>query len=247
MRRRSPAGPFLWVLVLGGTAVALQWSGRGALAAPPLASPGQWSAWLAGRDPVVAAFSLVRVVALAALWYLVCTTSVGLLLRLAGAARMVALADHLTVAPVRRLLAAVTLSLVATTAAGAAGPAAMAGQPAATTTLPTPPAAASAGAGPPATVTMHLLGPAEPAPPGPAEVAPAGTAPSPADRWTVQPGQCFWTIAESVLARAWGRPPTDAEIVPYWRRLVAANGSNLAHPGDPDLIFPGQVFQIPAP
>ncbi len=67
------------------------------------------------------------------------------------------------------------------------------------------------------------------------------------DRWTVQPGDCFWTIADDVLHRSWGRAPTDAEIVPYWLRLVEANRAELADPGNADLIFPGQVFAVPVP
>jgi nucleoid-associated protein YgaU len=98
---------------------------------------------------------------------------------------------------------------------------------------------------------MHLLGPGEvpAALPSVTETPPAVIAPASltADRWTVKPGECFWTIAESVLHRAWGRPPSEAEIVPYWQRLIAANRSALAHPGDPDLIFPGQVFDVPTP
>jgi nucleoid-associated protein YgaU len=108
--------------------------------------------------------------------------------------------------------------------------------------------------GPPDTVTMHLLSPTEPAPATaalPASSAAASsaapTAAATADRWTVRPGECFWTIAESVLTQAGGRPPTDGEIVPYWQRLIAANRAELAHPENPDLIFPGQVFQVPAP
>ncbi|MDQ2826434.1 MAG: hypothetical protein M3Y04_05685, partial [Actinomycetota bacterium] len=68
-----------------------------------------------------------------------------------------------------------------------------------------------------------------------------------ADRWTVAPGQCFWSIAESVLSTHLGRSPTDAEIVPYWERLIDANRAELAHWDNADLIFPGQVFAVPSP
>ena len=60
-------------------------------------------------------------------------------------------------------------------------------------------------------------------------------------------GDCFWTIADDLLHRAWGRAPTDAEIVPYWLRLIEANRAELADPGNADLIFPGQVFAVPTP
>jgi hypothetical protein len=245
VKRRLAPGPVLAAVALTAAAVALQWTGQGRLAPPPLAHPGRWAGWLDGRDPAVAAFSLVRLVGLGALWYLVAVTGVGLLLRLVGAARMVRVADRLTVAPVRRLLAGVSLSLAATVAVPATLLPAAFAQPAPTTTTTTTTAAAAPG--PPATVTMHLMTPADQMPTAPApEVTPPPAATA-TDRWTVRPGECFWTIAESVLSRTWGRAPTDAEIVPYWQRLIVANGAALAHPGNPDLIFPGQVFEIPAP
>jgi nucleoid-associated protein YgaU len=99
---------------------------------------------------------------------------------------------------------------------------------------------------------MHRLTPAEVVRPAVAtplpDVAPgAPAAPVPADRWTVKPGECFWTIAERVLSDHAGRAPSDAEIVPYWRRLIDANRLELAQRDNPDLIFPGQVFVVPAP
>jgi hypothetical protein len=247
MRRRRVASALVWAVGLAATGLALVWSGRGPLAPPPLGDPARWSAWLAARDPSVAAFSLLRLVALATLGYLAAVTVLGVVLRLVGAARLAAAADRVTVAPVRRLLAGVSLGLAATVAGPAVlVPAALASQPVTTTSTTT---------FPPATVTMHLLAPGETTPPLPSTVAPppAPVVLAPAsltvapDRWTVKPGECFWTIAESVLTQASGRAPTDAEIVPYWQRLIAANRGALAHPGDPDLIFPGQVFDVPTP
>jgi nucleoid-associated protein YgaU len=101
---------------------------------------------------------------------------------------------------------------------------------------------------------MHLLGPADvvPALQAPPTAGPLSPPAQPdgvgsTERWTVQPGQCFWTIAETVLARAWGRAPADAEIVPYWQRIISVNRAALAAPSNPDLIFPGQVFEVPHP
>lgn len=266
MRRRGLTAPVLWVGLLAAATLALHWSGRGALAPPPLAHPGQWGPWLDGRDPVTAAFSILRLVALACLWYLLVATAAGVVLRLIGAARMVAAADRLTVGPVRRMLAGVSLGLAATTVGAALGPAAvvpaaLASQATSTTSTSTT-STVVAPAGTPGTITMHRLGPSDRAPAGappfpevspvsaPPATLPTATRSQPgavADRWTVQPGQCFWSIAEAVLADAWGRAPTDAEIVPYWNRLIAANGAALVHPADPDLVFPGQVFHVPAP
>ncbi len=65
--------------------------------------------------------------------------------------------------------------------------------------------------------------------------------------WTIQPGQHFWAVAERVLERAWGRSPTDAEVVPYWRDLIAANRGRLYDRNNPDLVFPGQVLVLLPP
>ncbi len=62
---------------------------------------------------------------------------------------------------------------------------------------------------------------------------------------TVATGDNFWDLAEGELSEAWGRAPTDAEVVPHWQALVEANRDRLAPPGDPDLIYPGQLFTVP--
>src|SRR5207244_9166465 len=73
------------------------------------------------------------------------------------------------------------------------------------------------------------------------------TAPAHEPTRTVARGDSFWSIAERTLRDAWRRPPTAAEVVPYWARLVDANRSRLADPARPDLIFAGQVFVVAPP
>jgi DNA-binding SARP family transcriptional activator len=63
---------------------------------------------------------------------------------------------------------------------------------------------------------------------------------------TVAAGDNFWTLAQRRLSEVWVRPPTDDETRPYWREMVELNRPRLAPPGDPDLIYPGQVFVTPA-
>ncbi len=63
----------------------------------------------------------------------------------------------------------------------------------------------------------------------------------------MEQGDHFWHIAKITLEQAWDRTPTDAEIVPYWRNLIDTNRDRLAPPGDPDLIHPGQQFELPKP
>jgi nucleoid-associated protein YgaU len=220
--------------------VALAASGGGALSPPPLGSPGDWQAWFDQRDPATAAFAILRLAAVGGCWYLAVTTVVGALLRLVRAEVLVALADRVTVPAVRRLLAgSLTLSLAGI------GPTATlaAAQPApSSTSVPSSTSTSVPGATTPDTITMRRL-PAPGADLGP----PVDTVVQPRDRWTVQPGDCFWSIADELLQKAWHRPPTDAEIVPYWLQLIEANRSELADPGNPHLIFPDQVFTVPPP
>jgi hypothetical protein len=245
VRRRRLVGATGLLVGLGATAVALQWAGQGALAAPPLTEPGRWAEWLGGRDPVLAAFSLLRVVALGSLWYLAGVTLLGAVVRLAGAGKLLRLTDRVTVAPVRRMLAGgVSLGLAASGVVTVGAPALRAPVAAAQTST----TSTSTTMFPPATVTMHRLGPAEPPRPAAVPVPDiAGVAPPATDRWKVKPGECFWSIAEEVLTARWGRPPTDAEVVTYWQRLIEANRHELAHRDNADLIFPAQVFVIPSP
>ena len=233
----------MWVAGLGAAALALQWAGTGPLAAPPLSEPGRWATWIDGRDPILVAFSLLRLVALGGLWYLVVASLLGAGLRAAGAVRLVRITDRFTIGPVRRMLAgSVSMGLAASGVVAVAAPA-MRLPPAVAQTSTT-----STTTVPPATVTMHRLGPAEPLAVSPVPQVPQIATPAPApDRWTVKAGECFWTIAEEVLAKHLGHSPTDAEILPYWRRLIEANRSELAHRDNPDLILPSQTFVIPAP
>ena len=263
-RSRTALGGVVAV-VLVATAL-LHLTGTGELAAPPLTQPGRWGTWLSERDPLVAAMAVLRLLALATAWYVLATTLLAVALRLARVARLVSVADRLTVPAVRRLLvsaAGVTLvSGVTPSFALALGP-----QLPAAVAAPAPSSATAAGllpstpstttatvpgegpARPPPTLTMRLLPPEE----APVAAVPQGgaahdrSAPATADgSWTVRPGECFWSIAEDVLARARGRPVQDGEIVPYWQRLIDANRHVLADEGNPDLIFPGQVFMLPA-
>ncbi|MEA3055784.1 MAG: resuscitation-promoting factor RpfA, partial [Actinomycetota bacterium] len=61
----------------------------------------------------------------------------------------------------------------------------------------------------------------------------------------VAAGDHLWGIAERTLEQRLGRAPNDAEIAPYWSKLIEANRDRLTT-GDPDLIFAGQVFRLPS-
>jgi len=63
----------------------------------------------------------------------------------------------------------------------------------------------------------------------------------------VENGDHFWSIAEETLEEEWGRNPSDNEIAPYWAEVIEANEGRLLPPGDPNLIYPEQRFQLPTP
>ncbi len=60
-----------------------------------------------------------------------------------------------------------------------------------------------------------------------------------------QPGDHLWGIAERDLAGELGRTPTEAETHRHWSQLVERNRHQLVDPDNPDLIFAGQVFELP--
>jgi LysM domain len=182
-------------------------------------------------QPASAAFEGLRRGALGVAWYLLATTGLGALARGLRAATLVRALDAITIAPLRR-------SLRAALGAGLAG----------VLTLSAP--AVAAGGDDPPIVTLHRLPqattttvtwatPTTTPPPEPPPSAP------PASSWRVRPGDCFWTIAHSVLHTRLGRPVADAEIVPYWRALIEANRARLRDPTNPDLIFPDQTLVLP--
>jgi nucleoid-associated protein YgaU len=60
-------------------------------------------------------------------------------------------------------------------------------------------------------------------------------------------GDNLWVISRNRLAQVTRRPASelsDHEIAAYWLRVVAANQDDLRS-RDPDLIFPGEVIQLP--
>ena len=237
-----------WAALLGTAVVALQAPGTEVLAGPALSEPGTWLAWATSRPPEEALFALLRLGALGMAWYLLAVTVVGVAARLLKAPRLAALMDVVTLPVVRRVLQAL---LGASLAAGSlAVPAA-------------PPARAQQGP-PPTQITADDIVPsptsedapwvardvAQPQPP-PAEPEPRPAEPEQPqqpehDEWRVEAGQHFWAIAEQVLAEAWERTPSEEEVAPYWEALIEENRDTLADPGNPDLVYPGQVFRLPS-
>lgn len=75
----------------------------------------------------------------------------------------------------------------------------------------------------------------------PARGPPSG----PTSTYVVVEGDNFWDIAESMLEAETGGPVADADVIPFWQDLVEANQDGLVEPGNPDLILPGQMLDIP--
>jgi len=60
----------------------------------------------------------------------------------------------------------------------------------------------------------------------------------------VEPGDHLWKISASHLEGILDRPPEPAEIDPYWRDVIETNRASLSS-GAPDLIYPGEVIELP--
>jgi hypothetical protein len=61
----------------------------------------------------------------------------------------------------------------------------------------------------------------------------------------VAAGESLWSIAAHHVREAAPDPaPTDADIARYWAAVVAANRAGLRS-GEPSLVFPGEVVQLP--
>jgi nucleoid-associated protein YgaU len=232
-----------WVLLLVLAVGMLHTLGRGPLAAPPVTRPGALPGWLDQRSAATLAFCTLRLAAMGSAGYLLATTLAGLMARIVGWARCSAMVDAISPLVVRRLVQGAAGLTVAATVSTTQAPAwAAPGVPAGPTSptpimrrLPTtaPPTTAPPTTAPPAIAPAPLLT----APP--AQAAPA--------TWVIRPGDNLWSVAEATLVRAWGRVPSDAEVDDYWTGLIAINRGRLAHSDDPDLVFPGQVFELPAP
>jgi len=61
---------------------------------------------------------------------------------------------------------------------------------------------------------------------------------------TVVSGDNFWKIARQEVENSLGRDANNAEVASYWVKLIDANRS-VIRSGDPNLIFPGEVFTLP--
>jgi len=85
---------------------------------------------------------------------------------------------------------------------------------------------------------------AEPAGTPPFVPVALGEGPGPDGSVVVQPGDHLWKISATHLEGILDRPAEPEEIDPYWRVVIEANRALLTS-GDPDLIYPGEVIELP--
>lgn len=195
-------------------------------------------------EPALAA--VLRLAGLAVGYWLAISTVLYLLGRagrLPGAIRAIAWA---TIGPVRRLIDGVVASAVVAsvgipaTAIAMTGPGYIpvpAGDPI-ETEVPVP------GSFLPGTLFLPTHQIPVPEVGGPESVAPQTTVPNEPTEVVVQSGDHMWSLAEQRLNLILGREASDAEIAPYWLKVVGMNLSTIRS-GDPDLIYPGEILSLP--
>ncbi|MEY2430845.1 MAG: resuscitation-promoting factor RpfA [Acidimicrobiaceae bacterium] len=237
-----------WIGSMIALIVAVTWLhrlGQGDLAAPPWSIDGLRE-WLDHRETIVAAFALVRLVALGFGVYLLALSVCGGAARCFAFERMATFVDRLTLPFARGLLGGMALLgvMASPPQLQPRGPDAMVELPPesdSTTSTVAPDTAVLHDTSAPteAHATLQLL------PEAPALTAPVSASPND-DTWVVQHGESLWSIATEHLADAIGHEVGEREVAPYWRRVVEVNRPNLVNPHDADLLFAGQVIALPA-
>ena len=224
---------------------------------------GDLDGWARRARPEDALAAVLRYVALGGGYWLAATSMLYLLARLSGAARLIDATAVLTVPAVRRVTDRLVVGTLAMSSL--AGPAiAMSDRWAGGPTAD--PIVARLEAENPKTpdVVVDLTTiEAEQAPTSPLRPVPwTDSKPSTADpsngrqpaesisiragadlEVIVTEGDHLWALAERRVSDLLGRPATDQEITPYWRRVVSSNPEIRS--GDPDVIYPGEVIVLP--
>jgi hypothetical protein len=194
----------------------------------------------------VALGTVARLVGLVVAYWLLGSSLLLILARLAAIPAAIRAASWITWGPFRKLIersvaSSLVLALSGSPAAGSVEPSYVpvpAGDPTTTsppTSLPSPTTTIPITIADPVD-TLYL--PIE-APSHLVEVAVIGET-----EVTVRQGDNMWKLAEQRLRELKGEEITDADVAPYWLAVIAAN-RNRIRSGDPDLIFPGEVLILP--
>jgi nucleoid-associated protein YgaU len=216
------------LVVLAALGVALIASARGT-SAPDGWTPEELHAWYT-TQPVSATFRVGALGALIAVLYLIVGT-VGVVLETAARAahlpRLDRVAKLIAVPAVRRSLSGLLGLGLGLTAA----------MPSTSVHAAEPPVVAEPSE-PSGIATMRAIDDVP---------LPTPSAPGPGKKreWVIQSGDHLWGLAEITLLADLGRPPTDTEIAALVHAVVDWNRHTFVVPGQPDLVFPGQVFALP--
>lgn len=194
----------------------------------------QWSSlstWLDTVAPEDAVVALVRAVAISTAGYLLATTALYVVASLTRVPALIRGASVVTLPGLRRVVdGAFTAAIVIAPTSLAFG--------------------ASPAAAQPAPVSAHAYSPSPAGDAGPTyEPTPAGgETPVAPTTHVVRQGDSLWMIATEHLAAARGVPANavpQLEVAEAWRAIVNLNVSSLSS-GDPNLIYPGEIVQLPA-
>jgi hypothetical protein len=218
---------------------ALLACGRGPLGAPPLTAPEAWRAWLAARTADQAFLALMRLLALGLGGYVLAAALARGGAGAVGTVRLVALIDALTLPALRPIVQAMAgAAIAASTVTVASAASAVTVTPDTVTLTRLPDVGAHGPAARPATTTTTTT---------PVATPPSRPTPAPlrAAVWEVRETDSMWSIAARVVSLGRRRDARPDEIAGYWSALIAANRDRLRYPADADLIYPGQVFELP--
>lgn len=249
-RRRGPAPPTgldrpwlrlaAWAAFLVLSLRLLHGETFGSLSIP-LSSPDEVTAWTERTSPVVMALAVVRLAALAAAWYLTAATILTAVAAVTRWRPLAAVAVRVSPEIVRRLVcrsASAGLAVGALLAVVPVSPRLAASPVVAEVASPNDDPATTATVGPSPTATMTRQ-------PNPPLAREPDLSPGPAtgERWVVEAGDSFWSIAEETLAA--DGPVSPSDVARVCDRLIAANRDRLIDRDNPDLLVPGQELSIP--
>lgn len=258
--RRPVAALTAWLVGLAAALAALLTIGAELPGVPPLTRPAGWSAWASDRETLDLVAAGARLLAVAALAYLLVVTLAQLVAGLLGERSPRKGRWLVRVTP--RFVGALTAAAIASTGTVGADEAAD-GVPSSRDDQHLPAAAGSVAVRPGMGATMQLITPGEETSlpwaddvhPAPGDDAPAESAdepPSPPPptthhlgEWVVRPGDHLWRIAEELLLERGNAEPNDAEVRDLWVRLIDTNRDRFVDPENPDLILPGQRLTLP--
>jgi hypothetical protein len=232
--------------------ICLHLLGQGTYALPE-PSPQGIQDWLRSTNTTVITLALVRAAVFLATLYVVVTTVLSVVAHGIAGNRLTAMTNHITLPATRTLairLAGITaigsLAVPATSAHATGGPADVPVLRHLTPDQPDPTFTTTTTTGAPRTTTTSSPTKTAPAE-RPSAAVNAGTVTTPESKrhHSVQPSENFWIIARQRLTLSLQREPTEGELVDYWRVLVKTNRHLLADRTNPDLLFTGQVIELP--